>query len=125
MTRRRILFGLLLASAALACFGGWLWMASGPRVTRARFEQVKKGMSREEVIHIVGGPPGDYSDGRAIPLFVLRFYHVKDYEQWLCDDGHLLVLFDDTGTATDVLLFHVSEARPPTLTEKIRSWLGL
>jgi hypothetical protein len=31
MTRRRILCGLLLASAVLACFAGWLWMASGPR----------------------------------------------------------------------------------------------
>ena len=63
MTRRRVLFGLLLASVVLAYFAGWLWMASGPRVTRERFEQVKKGMSREEVIRIVGGPPGDYGTG--------------------------------------------------------------
>src|SRR5262249_25067880 len=63
MTRRRVLCGLLLLSAVLACFAGWLWIVSGPRVRRAKFEQVKKGMTREEVIGIVGGPPGDYRTG--------------------------------------------------------------
>src|SRR5262249_10623747 len=50
MTRRRVLCGLLLASAVLACFAAWLVIVSGPRVTRERFERVKEGMSREEVI---------------------------------------------------------------------------
>jgi hypothetical protein len=64
MTRRRLLYGLLLLSAVLACFAGWLVMSSGPRVTRARLEQVKEGMTREEVLRTVGAPPGDYTNGR-------------------------------------------------------------
>ena len=109
MTRRRLLCGLLLASAVLACFTGWLVMASGPRVTRERFEQVKKGMSREEVIRIVGGPPGDYT--------------IDGADFWRCDDGLLVVWFDISGRAVQKEVEITS--RQPTLTERIRRWLGL
>src|SRR6516164_374230 len=102
MTRRRLLFGLLLASLVLACFGGWLVMSSSPRVTMARFRRVKEGMSREEVIRTVGAPPGDYTrDGNMYrPLKGL----FVGFEEWGCDDGLLLVAFDDGGTATRVVV---------------------
>jgi hypothetical protein len=108
MTRRRVLFGLLLLSVGLACFAGWLWMSSRPRSMRARFEQVKEGMSWEEVIRTVGGPPGDQTN--------------DGIEMWSCDDGLLLVQFNDGGSATGVWVLRNS---PPTLTERIRRWLGL
>jgi hypothetical protein len=115
MTRRRVLCGLLLASAVLACLGGWLWMGSGPRVTRARLEQVKAGMSREEVIRTVGGPPGDYTIDGAVPD--------EGQSYWRCDYGLLVVWFDDSGRAMQVDLEVIP--RPETLTERIRRWLGL
>jgi hypothetical protein len=121
MTRRRVLCGLLLASALLVCFAGWLRVASGSRVSLVRFEQVKKGMSREEVIRTVGGPPGDYSADRRRPFCrgVL-----PEHERWLCDDGELFVRFDDDDTAAHLEVFDA--LRPtPTLTEQIRRWLGL
>jgi hypothetical protein len=122
MTRRRLLFGLLLASLVLACFGGWLVMSSSPRVTMARFRRVKEGMSREEVIRTVGAPPGDYTrDGNMYrPLKGL----FVGFEEWGCDDGLLLVAFDDGGTATRVVLGD-NTIEPSTLTERIRRWLGL
>jgi hypothetical protein len=127
MTRRRLLCGLLLASAVLACFAGWLLViASGPRVTRSRFEQVKKGMSREEVIRTVGGPPGNYSlrgtDSRGLPMPTHRSIDPKHYENWLCDDGRVLVFFDDADRVDEVMFYDRS---PPTLAERIRHWLGL
>jgi hypothetical protein len=128
MTRRRLLCGLLLASALLVCFAGWLWVVSHLRVTMgARFEQVKKGMTREEVIRTVGGPPRDYSDGRAWAWRDSRYpFRFEGYQQWLCDEGELLVLFDAAGTAIDVRVQGVArDAGPPTLTERIRRWLGL
>ena len=111
MTRRRVLCGLLLASAVLACFAGWLWIASGHRVTRARLDQVKKGMSREEVIRTVGGPPDSVLGER---------------QSWLSQDrGSLLIVdFDDAETAAEVFVLH-SQFGEPTLTERIRRWLGL
>jgi hypothetical protein len=112
MNRRRLLCGLLLATAVLA----YLWIASGPRVSRERFEQVKKGMSRKEVVQMLGEPVG--GTGVAWPYSEVYY--------WVCDDAELLVLFDDAGIATRVEfesppLHHT----PPTLTERIRRWLGL
>jgi hypothetical protein len=114
MSRRRLLFGLLLASAVLACFAGWLVMASSPRVTRATFELVKEGMSREQVYRTVGGPPDDYATITEHGLF----------EAWMCDDACLLVQFNADGKATDVGIMNTG-GRPLTLTERIRLWLGL
>jgi hypothetical protein len=111
MTRRRLLCGLLLASAVLACFAGWLWIASTHWSMLARFHQVEKGMSREEVIRIVGGPP----TGTCNTLFVRS-------DTWACEEGSLMIHFDDAGTAA---LVTVIPHRPPTLTERIRRWLGL
>jgi hypothetical protein len=119
MTCRRVLCGLLLASAVLACFAGWLIIANAGnagKVTRARFEQVKQGMSREEVIRTVGESPRMYVEG---------------LEYWSCDDGWLLVEFDAYDVATYANVGHLSlrpqevPAEPPTLTERIRRWLGL
>jgi hypothetical protein len=124
MTRRRALCGLLLASAVLACSVGVLWNANARKVTRARLEQVKKGMTREEVIRTVGGPAGDYA-GRDVILSGFPGRSL-DYETWVCADGELLVLFDDAGTATEVTVLDVEDPLgPPTLTERIRQWLGL
>ena len=117
MTRRRVLCGLLLlASALLACFAGWLMVASGPRVTRARMEQVKKGMSRDEVVPTVGLPPRQHP---WLPL------DVCDY--WACDDADLLVRFDRGGTAVHVAILHADDMffMPRlTLTERLRRLLG-
>jgi hypothetical protein len=38
---------------------------------------------------------------------------------------HLLVYFDDAGRATDVEIHEVDYVGLPTLTERIRRWLGL
>ena len=130
MTRRRLLCGLLLLSAVLACLGGWLVIASSHRVTRARFEQVKKGMSREEVIRTVGGPPGDYSNAVYPYDDLPRSFIGPNFYEWACDDGWLLVFFGDADNADMASDVVVSEPvrdllRRPTLTERIRRWLGL
>jgi hypothetical protein len=119
LSRRRVLCGLLLASAVPVCFAGWLWIVGQPRSMGARFEQVKKGMTREEVIRIVGVPPGDYSSDKYMDM-VMR-PHAPGI--WACDEAFLAVDFDDRGTATEVRLEEIG--RPPTLTERIRRWLRL
>ena len=39
---------------------------------------------------------------------------------WLCDDVGLMVYFDEAGT----VIHAQATDRPPTLTERIRRWLG-
>jgi hypothetical protein len=122
MTRRRV--QLLLVLAMLGCFVGVAWFARRHRVVTVwRFQEAHKGMSREEVIHAVGGPPGHYA--RGIVFVTPRRWEQKNHESWLCDDGELLVRFDDSGMATDVTVAPVLGLQPLTLTERIRRWLGL
>jgi hypothetical protein len=118
MTTRRFFFGLLFALVILACFAGWLWIASVPRVTLAKFERVNKGMSREEVIRTVGSQPAKIAD---VPG---QLYIEPDasLDIWACEEGMLLIHFDDNGIAARVA---VERTQPPTLIEKIRHWLGL
>jgi hypothetical protein len=86
-------------------------------------------MSRQEVISMVGRPPGDYAGGRSAPLKISphapRQWQREGYESWLYHDGQLFVRFDDAGTATDVEVCDIPNLEPPTLTERIRRWLGL
>jgi hypothetical protein len=122
MTRRRLLCGLLLASAVLACFAGWLWIWTGSRDMRKRFEQVKEGMSREEIIRTVGHPPGDYSGGHSI-IGTPSLASNPDLI-WFTDDAWLVVGLEEDGTAASVRVLNVTP-ESPTLTERIRRWLGL
>jgi hypothetical protein len=123
MTRRRLLCGLLLC-AVLVCFAGVFVVTNRPGVSSARFKQVQKGMSRQEVIRTVGGPPGDYSSGQ----FATDHSDARRYwqvESWFCGDLELLIHFDDDDTAAEVVLLHAHVPEPETLTKRIRGWLGL
>jgi hypothetical protein len=125
MTRRRLLCGLLFASGLLACFAGVLLIPDDPQVTvtRWRFGQVTVGMSRQEVIRTIGGPPGDYSRDMVFPL--AHPIRRQDYQSWVCDEAELLVRFDADRATETLILAVYNSGRPPTLTEKIRRWLGL
>jgi len=112
MTRRRLVFGLLLLSAVLAGFVGWLWIADNRRAPLARYERVKEGMTREEVIQIVGAPPSRRK---------ILIDPAAGLDVWACEEAMLLIHFDEAGTAARVT---VTELQPPTFTERIRRWLG-
>jgi outer membrane protein assembly factor BamE (lipoprotein component of BamABCDE complex) len=136
MTRRSLLCGLLLASAVLACFAGWLLAPetptvgplSGLRVTRDQLEEVTIGMSTEQVIRTVGGPPGNYTNG-PISTEACACLHPDQwplYGHWICDDGHLVVYFDKGGIVQDLMIYEVvCLPKRPTRKEVIRRWLGL
>ena len=70
MRRRR----LLLGSGALALLGlaGMLvvtqLLRAGPAITPASYERIREGMTEAEVEAVLGGPPGDYTNGRYVPL---------------------------------------------------------
>lgn len=118
MTRRRLLCGLLFSLALLVCFAG-LWLVSGPRGTRAKFERVANGMSREQVETTVGCPSNTSSPS----YLLLPGVRATMYDTWVCDDAILAVHFDDADTAVDV---HVRDAdRGPTMFGRLRRWLGL
>jgi hypothetical protein len=100
---------------------GWVYLSNGQLVTRDRFERVRKGMSRDQIESIVGHPPGDYTSGPCLQMPRGLFYW--NHVTWLCDEGELLVEFDDNATATSVVICDVVILGPPTMVQRIREWL--
>src|SRR5262245_37213535 len=129
MNRRSLLFGLLLAVAVLTCFAGWLVIGNAHKPTRARFDNVKDEMSRQAVVRLVGPPDVAASAGDGL------------FDYWLWDGGQLRDYFDDEaglGTSSTSVVYDVDvwaydehpkcqwkPPRPPTLSQRIRRWLGL
>jgi outer membrane protein assembly factor BamE (lipoprotein component of BamABCDE complex) len=94
----------------LAAVLGWnLYLAATrPRwhINRERFEQIKEGMTRDEVLAVIGLPPGDYS---VVKWPGEDFYWIDrvsgpagmlERENWASDDGWIAVTFDK-GKALD------------------------
>lgn len=124
MTRRRALFCLILGLALVISLGlGCVYLSDSRRITRERFESVKVGMSWEQVIAIVGGPPGEYTTGPY--LTAEDSMCLSRYDRWVCDEGELQVEFDNNGVVTDILIGDVSSSPRLTLIQRIRGWVGL
>lgn len=92
----------------------------GPYPCEATFENIREGMTMEEVIATVGGPPGQYSDiavGSNLPL-------PRNCERWISDDGELRVYFRE-GRVDLVAVWGVTVFREPNLLERFQEWTGL
>jgi hypothetical protein len=123
MKSRRVIVGLvvlvLVGVAAVAL------RPCGPRPCRATFEQVREGMTYENVCATVGGPPGVYSSrSRYTFVSVPPPAGCRHYE-WRADDEVLYVVFDaSTGAAVFAHRFD-----PPrdgqSLLQWVRDRLGL
>jgi len=124
MHRCGFCLGILVGSPLLVLFGVSMALVSDAgKVSRARFERVEKGMSFSQVVHIVGGEPGDYTSVPCVPLrHGVTLWGSKD---WLCDEGGLLIYFDDDGLAAQVIVYDVYAFEPPTVLERLRRWVGL
>src|SRR5262245_1147464 len=118
MTRRRVIVGLVvLALIAAASFS-----PRGPRPCRATFDQVREGMTLDQVAAIVGGPPGKYSD--QYEPFVLTGGRYPRAVYWVAHDATLIVWYDDDLVASSVL---VEDSLPDhrSALQRLRDWLGL
>jgi hypothetical protein len=116
MRRRRVIAGLVVL-ALVGVAAVMLW-PRGPRPSRATFEQVREGMTFEEVCATVGGPPGDYSDGGVSTIHT----HWHPPDMWWAEDGVLGVRFGDDGRAWQVI---VTDGLPLSRWFRLRARLGL
>jgi hypothetical protein len=81
---------------------GWnLYLAAARptwRINRERFEQIKEGMTRDEVIALIGLPPGDYTFMKAewINLAVMcsKWPPWLTQEDWAGDAGCIILTFE-------------------------------
>jgi hypothetical protein len=108
MRRRRWIWLTVAAAVAVALSVFW-WMR--PRPCQGTFEQIRTGMTLDEVVATLGGPPGNY---RSVP--VPRAHTggwPERFEQWDADDGVFSVRFDEAGTVEDTKFSPATE-RPTT-----------
>jgi hypothetical protein len=119
MKRRRVAVGLVvLALVAVVTIALW---PRGTRPCRDTFEQVREGMTYDEVRTSVGAPPGVYTDREYLPLLLTG--GGGGCERWAADDGQLIVWFDDHGRACRVAV-HDPEPDGRSWLDRFRARLG-
>jgi hypothetical protein len=105
MTKKRLLLildGVVLAVAVIAVVVLLLW-PENPRLARGRliswehYEQIKKGMSQDEVEAILGGPPGDFSTNLRFFIRLDGFDAKPSWERWTGDEACIEVHFGEDG----------------------------
>jgi hypothetical protein len=122
MRHSRVVVGLI--AVTVVSTAAVLTWPRGPRPCRATFEQVREGMTYEEVIATVGAPPGDYSGGRCIDGWIgggsgsMGTY-------WTTTERVLFVLFDSDGRAAAVRTWEPTLLPDPPLWTRLRFRLGL
>jgi hypothetical protein len=117
----------------LASVAGWnLYLAAARpcwHINRERYEQIEKGMNRDEVVALVGYPPGDYTVVKS--AFVLgvelgsSVILVEDPPTnppikvtWISDAGRITVTFDE-GEVSDAEFFDTTDAPARPLAETL------
>jgi hypothetical protein len=110
----------LVVLALVAVLTASLW-PRGHRPCRATFEQVRVGMTYEEVCATVGGPPRDQWNGpmTAGPGSTVAYAGAN---VWWGDGAGLAVYYDGSGRAGRVQVFEVADG---SALSRARDWLGL
>ena len=116
--KKRLLLKLgLVALLGAGLFVAWLWWTV-PRTGICRYtaNQVKEGMTLNDVEAIIGLPPGDYCTK---PWRLMNYYARKF---WCSDDGLILVTLDEDGLVTSTEF--ISD-KQDALLDRVRRFLHL
>jgi hypothetical protein len=110
--KKRQLLLLLTLAVLVAVSGAFLLPRRDDQITEANCDKIRKGMTRQELEAILGGPPDDYTSW---PHAVLRLHGQEgrlrslgvSWRAWVGEKGIILVSFD-TDRKVDFVFF-----RPP------------
>jgi hypothetical protein len=122
MKWRRVVVGLVVL-ALVAVLAVALW-PRGPRPCRATFEQVREGMTYDEVCATVGGPPGVYSTRLDWP--VIRSGPPElSHKEWVAADSKLYVIIDRVADRAIVVAIYEPPPDNRSPWDRLRDRLGL
>jgi hypothetical protein len=89
-----------------------------PMASQADCDRIEIGMTRAEVEHVLGGPPGDYRTRDSITLICFQDWF---FEEWQGDGGAILVEFDGDGWVFHKRHFDFQLPDQPSLIDRIIS----
>ncbi len=126
-------FVFLLGCFAVIAFGRFLtlWVTRPvDRITRAEFENIRPGMTVEEVEKILGKPTENDAEApiimfEGVPMSFASpdLFPPEKLRQWIGKDHAILAELDDQGRVSDMYFGHTN--RPPDFLAKLRRWLRL
>lgn len=128
MNRRltvKLMVGLLVCGAALVVFCMWSNL-SPHRISQEDWQKVELGMSRKQVMEILGAP-GDYGLGEGqVGLLGGPMVNTKNLGEhaWAVDEYVFFVSFDDAGRVVSKMT-EGGVVRNPTVFDRILRWLHL
>lgn len=137
MKRRTILRVSFLVCLVGLAVGLWLlWTTPQHRINLKSAEQVRKGLTRDQVIEVLGVVPGDYraswnrqelhkrssvhKDGPVVPNEDNAKREGWTFEKWVSDECGVFMFFDQNGEVSEAWVETWSE----TFGEKMRRWTG-
>ncbi len=114
----------VVAGLVVVVLVGWAWRASAANTARARAafaraQQVKPGMTRDEVEAVLGGPPGDHRSDHDI----VSPEHSSNgnADDWSGDDGTIRVLW--SGDHAKHTEYFWPRRQGSGLCGRVRAWL--
>ena len=111
MRKRRLLWLGVAACLILAGFA-LLFLLSKCLVTRENCEKIERGMTKQHVEALLGGPAGDYSSGLYYAEFVNNNGGFFEKEEWVGNQAAVRVWFDVKG---EVFEKELAEVRPTSV----------
>jgi hypothetical protein len=108
-----------LIGVGLALLAGFLLLRLVPPGPHDRFWQLAKGMTRAEVIAILG-PPGDYRSQTDSTQLALLIDDLDNVEVWRFDEGHAEIAFDEHGR---MMVRYWCETGQSTWFHELLNWL--
>jgi hypothetical protein len=125
--RRWLLLALVLAALLLVALP-----FSQPRrpvpINQTDFDLVFEGMSKTEVEELLGGPPGDYTNGSCFALDIYGGGVLMKkglMMEWRGDRGIIQIGFDKNNNVLWKRFVEVGTIRKPHLFERLLALLGL
>ncbi len=120
----------LLAVAAATTL--WFLFPHEPRFTEEQCDLLSSGMTKEEVIALLGCPPGDYTTrkqrfvhctGSRCSADDIKINHAG--KCWCGDDGAIGLVLESDGTLRRAEYYSTLTPEPTTVMERIKGWLGI
>jgi outer membrane protein assembly factor BamE (lipoprotein component of BamABCDE complex) len=119
---KRLLLLVLTTLAGTAVFLAVWWSASAHAITPENVARIKPGMTRAELVALMGAPPGSY-DGAVFQTTGSTIVSDDDPDVWVSRRAAVKVFFDDDQRVT--LMIHGQSGVREGWFARCRRWLGL